>query len=216
MMMPYGAHEAMEAHEILGEKICMIDHFSLYATQCQDPVLRHMIDRHLQQAIQSYNELVSYTHNYHTVAPQSAQISHVASPQSIQYGLRNPAPVTPQMNTGRFTDQQIATSMLCAHKNSAKNHMTAALECADPNLRQMMVNSANTCAHLAFEVFQYMNQKGWYQVPTLEPHTAKTMLHRHQPVAGLQGQTAAYLPQSPMSPPQPAHPGMPPTPHAYQ
>ncbi|GIM45062.1 coat protein F [Collibacillus ludicampi] len=214
--MPYGAHEAMEAHEILGEKICMIDHFSMYAQQCQDPVLRNMIDRHLQYAIQSYNELVSYTHDYHAVSPQAAQISQVANPQSIQYGLRNPAPASPQMNTGRFTDQQIAVALLCAHKNSAKNHMSAALECSDPNLRQLMVNSANACAHQAFEVFQYMNQKGWYQVPTLETHTAKTMLHRHQPVASTQGTTAPYMPPRPMYISHPGQQGIPQPPHGYQ
>jgi len=182
--MPYGAHEAMEAHEILCEKTLMIEHFAMYAGQAQDPSLRNMLEHHITQAARSYDELVSYTHDYHAVTPQAPHMAQMATPQSIQYGLRNPAPAAPQMHGGRMSDEQIAASMLCAHKNSAKNHLAAALECADPHLRQMMVNGANQCAFASYEVFRYMNHHGWYQVPTLQDNTAKTMLHHHQPITG--------------------------------
>ena len=35
--MPFGAHETMEVHEILNEKINMINHFSWYMQNCRDP-----------------------------------------------------------------------------------------------------------------------------------------------------------------------------------
>jgi spore coat protein CotF len=41
--------------------------------------------------------------------------------------------------------------------------------------------SANTCANEAYEVFLFMNQQGQYQVPTIQNHTAKTLLHSFQP-----------------------------------
>ena len=62
--MPFGAHETMEVHEILLEKINLINHFSMYNQMTQNPQLRQMIDRHLQTAMQSYDQLVSYTHDY--------------------------------------------------------------------------------------------------------------------------------------------------------
>jgi len=62
--MPFGAHETMEVHEILNEKINMINHFGLYKQICQDPQLRDMIERHMQTAVASYNEIVQYTHDY--------------------------------------------------------------------------------------------------------------------------------------------------------
>lgn len=181
--MPYGAHETMEVHEILGEKINCINHFSFYLTQCQNMQLRNMIERHLQSAIQSYDQLVAYTHDYNAVpAPgqQSYGMQNV-QPQQIQYGLRNPAPVGPQTQ-GSFNDQQIVSALLSCHKNSAKNQLSAALECADPNVRRMLLEGANICAEQAYEAFLWMNQQGQYQVPTMQDHTAKTFLHSYQPM----------------------------------
>jgi spore coat protein CotF len=183
--MPFGAHESMETHEILNEKINMIDHFAFYASQCQDETLRSIIQNHLQRTIQSYNQLVTYTHSYQVPSSQPTQnVAGQYSPEQIQYGLRNPKPVAPQPNVRYFNDRQIASAILAAHKSSSKCQIAAALECADPNVRQMMVNGAIECANMAYETFLYMNQRGMYQVPTMDSHTAKTMLHHYQPVAG--------------------------------
>lgn len=194
--MPFGAHETMEAHEVLNEKINMINHFSLYAQECQNEQLRQMIDRHLQTAIQSYNQLVAYTHDYS--AAQSGPAPYAmpnVQPQQIQYGLRQPSPQSPMM-TGRLNDPQIASAMLICHKNSAKNQMSAALECADPGVREMLVNGAITCANQAYEVFLWMNNNGIYQVPTMQDNTAKTYLHSYMP-ANVQPQPG-YGQQPPM------------------
>ncbi|CAM3513233.1 spore coat protein [Marinicrinis lubricantis] len=183
--MPFGAHETMEVHEMLNEKINLINHFQLYAQQCQSSQLKDMIHRHLQTAIQAYDQLVRYTHDYQTAQGMSTQtgISNI-QPQQIQYGLNNPPQLMPQMQqmSKSMDDQQIAMAVLSCHKNSAKNHMQAAVECADPNVRQMLVNGSVTCSNQAYEVFTYMNQQGLYQVPTLKDHTAKTYLHAYQPV----------------------------------
>ncbi|MBL0388044.1 spore coat protein [Tumebacillus sp. ITR2] len=180
--MPFGAHEALEVHEVLTAKVCMIDHFLQYEMQASDPTLKDLIRRHRNSALRNYNELVSYTHDYTGVVPNEVQFSQVASPDTIQYGLRNPAPVTPiGAPTTQLYDEQICRAVLHSHKNSAKNNMAASLECADPYLRQMLMNTANTANYNAYEVFEYMNARGLYQVPTMRDHTAKTMLHSYQP-----------------------------------
>lgn len=190
--MPFGAHETMEVHEILNEKINLINHLSLYTEQAQSAQLKSLIEHQIQGAIQSYNQLVNYTQNYN--APQTSnlqmnsnmfkqtdQTQAQTTYQDIQYGLQQPASISPQMK-GRFTDQQIMSALLIIHKNGAKNALSASLECADPNLRQMLVNASITCANQAFEIFFTMNQQGQYQVPTLNDQTAKTFLHVYQPM----------------------------------
>jgi spore coat protein CotF len=207
--MAFGAHETMEVHEILNEKINVINHLALYAEQVQSTPLKSLIDHQLQGAIQVYNQLVNYTHSYNTAQTSSTHMNsgmsnqgmmnqgmmnqsmmsqgmmkqgEQLSYQDIQYGLQQPAAVSPQMK-GRLSDQQILTAMLIFHKNGAKNAMLAALECADPNLRQMLMNASITCANQAFETFFMMNQQGQYQVPTLNDQTAKTFLHTYQPMS---------------------------------
>ena len=200
--MPFGAHETMEVHEILNEKVNQINHFSLYLNQCRNVELKNMIDRHLQSAIQSYDRLVAYTHDYsaaNQAAPSWPSQTANVQPQQIEYGLRQPSPVTPQMQ-GNLNDVQIAWAVLLCHKNSAKNQMAAALECADPNVRQMLQDGANACAHQAYEVFLWMNQQGQYQVPTIQDHTAKTFLHSYQPAQPQMQTTYGQQAQQPVQP----------------
>ncbi|HUC94159.1 MAG TPA: spore coat protein [Paenibacillus sp.] len=179
--MPFGAHESMETHEILMEKINCISHFNLYAQEVKNPQLMDMIVRHQQEEIRSYNEIVNYTHDYNGFSPIPPHTNiQGITPQQIRYGLHNPPEFAPQADA-RFYDGEIATAMLLCHKNGARNCSSAALECADPNLRMLMMNSAATCMNQAYEVFLFMNEQGLYQVPTLKDHTAKTLLHRYQP-----------------------------------
>lgn len=179
--MPFGAHETMEVHEILNEKIYLINLLGYLANETQTPQLRQMIDRHLQTVVQAYDQMVAYTHDYGAAnhMPSVYGMPHT-TPQEVQYGLRNPAPLPP-LPQDAFNERHMVATLLLAHKNSAKNHMAASLECADPNLRHMMVNGAVTCSNQAYEVFLFMNENGFYQVPTMNDHTAKTFLHTYQP-----------------------------------
>lgn len=180
--MKFGAHEVLEVSEILTEKMNMINHMSLYEQEAQDEQLRSMIRRHMDAAIQSYDLMVAYTHDYsarHGMQPPYPQPD--AQMERLKYGLRNPQPVAPQ-RTGRFNDEMISTALLTMHKASAACHIQRGLEVTDPSLRQMFVNGAVTCFNQAYEVFLYMNQRGTYQVPTMQDHTAKTMLHAYQPM----------------------------------
>ncbi|WAH36953.1 spore coat protein [Alicyclobacillus dauci] len=199
--MPFGAHESMELHEILTEKINMITHFNLYAQEARNPQLLDMIVRHQQEEIVAYNEMVSMAHGNTRFTPIPANTDIKASEQQVRYGLTTRRQAAPQADAV-LSDSEIATAMLLCHKNAARNASWAALECADPNLRRTMMNSAATCMNQAYEVFLFMNQQGLYQVPTLNPQTAETFLNSYQPApqelqaeygvqgAGRMGQTA--------------------------
>jgi spore coat protein CotF len=179
--MPFGAHETMEVHEILTEKLNMISHFNLYASQTKNPELRNMITRHLQEEIKSYDAIVAYTHDYTQFTPvtPNTNVNHI-KPDQIQYGLNNPSMLAPETNAV-LNDYEVASAMLICHKNGANNGVKASLEMADPNLRQMLMNGAFNCVNQAYEVFLFMNEQGMYQVPQIKDHTAKTYLHSFQP-----------------------------------
>lgn len=107
--MPFGAHEVMQTQEILSEKVNLINHFSLYAGQVQDVQLKNMLDRHIRSAMESYNTLVSYTHDY-AAADQMVPLDSTQPVYTnpVQYGLRQPAPQSPQLGLSFLTDRQAA------------------------------------------------------------------------------------------------------------
>ncbi|WP_409295299.1 spore coat protein [Peribacillus sp. SCS-26] len=180
--MPFGAHETMEVHECLMEKVNMLNQFNFYLKQAESQELQDMIVRHQQAAIRSYNDLLAYTHDYSRFAPipPNTNLSGI-SPGTIQYGVRDPRPLQPESSINQLRDRETASGMLLCHKNAAKNSMWASLETADPNLRKMLLNSAVNCSNQAYEVFLYMNQLGMYQVAEMNDDTAKTLLHSYVP-----------------------------------
>ncbi|MDN5361514.1 MAG: hypothetical protein PWP70_561, partial [Moorella sp. (in: firmicutes)] len=94
-------------------------------------------------------------------------------------GLDNPGTLTPNSSANEMDDRDVASGMLGCHKASATMRMVAALECADPELRRMIQQGAINCSEQAYEVWQYMNQKGYYQVPTMKEMTTSTMMNTY-------------------------------------
>jgi len=178
-----GAHEVMEIHEVLTDTIDGINQFNLYRPHVKDPQLANILDNQIRFMVEEYNQMVGVLNQRGEggVVPYRPVNPGTATPT---YGLQNPSPITPNVTGAQLDDRDVASGMLGCAKASATMRMHAALECADPQLRRMLVQSANSCAEMAYETFQYMNRKGYYQVPTLKDTTARTFIDTYQPAAG--------------------------------
>lgn len=201
-MQQLAVHEVMELHELLDEKICMIDHFAMYISQCQDPQLRNMIQSHQQRTLQDYQMVLNMMHGQSGYPTGQAGMSTgmatgggitsgmggtnmslamaTGQNQQIQYGFNQTQANRPQPDSRSLGDKSIAQGCLTFHKCGATRATTAALECSNSQLRSMFVNSARACTDMAYDVFQYMNQKGWYQVPTMDRNQMNQMMNSYQ------------------------------------
>ena len=180
----FGAHEVLEAHEVLTDTIDGINQFELYRPHVNDQQLGQILDRQVRFMHQEYQSLSTYMNQRRGVSPAIYQSR--SGKQPIQYGLRSPSDVVPHHGAGRLDDRDVASGMMGCAKSSAVLRMNAALECADPTLRNMMIQGAISSAEQAYESFSYMNQRGMYQVPTMQSRTQATLMHTyHPPVGGM-------------------------------
>ncbi len=182
----FGAHELMEAHEVLTNTMDGINTFSLYRQHATDQQLAQIIDRQVNFMEKEYNDMVSYLSNHRGVTPD---VYHSRSNTSIKYGLRNPSPSAPHEQSQRLTDRDVASAMLGHLKCGSTAKMRAALECADAQLRHIVMQGAVSCAEQAYEVFTFMNQKGMYQVPTMQHRTQNTVTNMYQQTGATPGTT---------------------------
>lgn len=202
----FGAHEVLEAHEVLTSTIDGINHFELFRPHVSDPQLAQILDKQVRFMHQEYQTLSTYMNQRRGVSPAIYQSR--SGKQPVQYGLHNPSDVVPHHATGRLDDRDVASGMMGCAKSSAVLRMNAALECADPTLRNMMTQGAVSCSEQAYETFNYMNQKGMYQVPTMQDRTQNTLMHTyHPPVSGI-GMPQPGMTQPGMIRPEMTHPGM--------
>lgn len=185
MTAQYGAHEVMELHEVLTDAIDGINRFQLYRPHVTDNELLSILDHQVQFMTQNYNNMVQAANQ--TGLGQATPYRAPKSPQP-KYGLHNPQPQSPNDSVNAMDDQDVSSGMLGCHKASAFVRMMGALECANPELRRMMQQAAVNCSEQAYEVWQYMNEKGYYQVPTMKEMTTDTMMSTYSTTTG--GQTA--------------------------
>ncbi|MBO8155130.1 MAG: spore coat protein [Bacillaceae bacterium] len=181
-----GAHEIMELHEILTDTIDGINQFQMYREHCQDPELRRILDNQINFMTNEYNNLVNMTQGRNTSFRTNRTPRTAASPN---YGLQNQSSSSrPNTSVNQMNDQDIASGMLGCHKATATFRMSAALEFTVRQIRDAIVQGAKNSADQAYEVWSYMNSKGYYQVPTFDQQTAQQIISSYQPAQTFQNQ----------------------------
>ncbi|ACV62125.1 Coat F domain protein [Desulfofarcimen acetoxidans DSM 771] len=161
--MKKGIHEAMEMHEVLNDEACTIEHYSMYTSQCQDHELRNILERQQRHMIEDYHRKLSVMqgHGLDVSAASRLNMEHMGAGQNTHS--------YPSTNTGtkHLNDKTIAAGALLFHKCGATRSTNAALECSEPHLRNLLAGSARSCMEMAYEIFQFMSHKGWYQLPEI-------------------------------------------------
>ena len=177
--MNIGAHEMMECHEVLTCTVNTINQFQLYQPYCQDQELKNILQNQLSFMTNEYNVLVKALQQKNNIG----QIPNVKPNMNGTpiYGVSlNAVPEAPNASINQMNDRDISAGMLGSHKAGAAFKMHAALECTDPEMREMMTQSAKNCADQAYETWSYMNNKGYYQVPIFDQTTTLAMMNSHQ------------------------------------
>ncbi|WP_166246302.1 spore coat protein [Paenibacillus turpanensis] len=185
--MQLGAHEVLELHEVLSDAIHGINTLKLYRPHAHDRELQAMTDRHLNSLMIEYNQMVGLANHHGAIQAIPSRRGALMMNQSDagfqpKYGLRNPQPVSPAETVNDITDEDVATCLVNCHKQTAALKMKATMEMAHPQLRHMMQTAANASADMAYEAFQYANQRGMYQVPTLKDTTMNTFMSAYRPM----------------------------------
>ncbi|MEW9668442.1 spore coat protein [Ammoniphilus sp. 3BR4] len=177
MAAQYGAHEMMEIHEVLTDTIDGINQFQLYRPHVKDPQLLSMLDNQIRHMTQEYNNMVTLLNQ----AGRGQAIPYRAPFKTAApvYGLNHPETQTPNTSMTDMNDRDVASGMLGCHKSSACMRMVASLECADPQIRRTIQQGAVNCGEQAYEVWQYMNHRGYYQVPTMNEMTTNTVMRTY-------------------------------------
>ncbi len=177
----YGAHEVIELHEVLNAAIDSMNLLQVYASFARAPELQHLLANQIAFVRDEYNRLVTLVNGrgMGPAVPYRPQMS------GGLYGGSAPVMVQPNASPAQMDDRDVASGVLGLHKAGASLRMHAALECADPQIRDAVLQGANNCAHQAYEVWGYMNRRGYYQIPTLQEMTTTQMLRGYQPATGV-------------------------------
>lgn len=180
MTMTLGAHEVLELHEVLNDAIHGINTLRLYRPHAKDQTLQTMMDMHMNALSMEYNSLVQLMNQQgagNMMSPR--QMARTTQGFQPTYGLRNPETQIPASSVEDIDDYDVTSCLINCHKQTAGMKMKAALEMANPTLRRAIQLGANASADMAYEAFQYANQRGFYQIPTLKDTTQSNYMQSY-------------------------------------
>jgi len=183
-----GAHEFLETQEALRSKVAEVELYGVLINQADDPHLRDILQNQQRRMLQSHQAMLSTLMSQGLQPQATPHTPQVNTYEQVRIGLNNPTIPVPNPRAKEMSDFSIATVALNLHKAGATMSMNWTLECTQPSLRMMHATCANICQEMAYELFQYLNQVGQYQVPQLADHTMQTMMQAFRPATG----TAAY------------------------
>jgi len=182
----WAAHEFLETQESLRNLVANIELHAHFVEVTEDHELKGVLTRHINRMMNTYQQGVNMLQSKGQQAPQlNIQVPRFNVMHQPTIGLQNPSVPAPNPHANRLSDVTISTIALNQHKAGSMLAMLWAGECADPHLRSYHVMIANNCQEMAYEIWQYMNHKGYYQAPQLASHTMNTMIQafQNQPVA---------------------------------
>lgn len=176
----HGGHELMDVHEVLSCMVSTLDQYLLFGQQAKDPELKSMITRQHQFMLDTYNILVQC---FKSGMNPSHHTTRYAMTQSndVMYGLTPGQPKKPKMNASEIGDQCISNYMLGLMKADSRGLTMASLEVTNPVVRRVIADSVPNFVEMAYEIFQYQNKHGYYQVPRLDQQDMETLINSFVP-----------------------------------
>lgn len=176
------AHEVHDLHELTMSCVNSITNMGFFINQVQDPQLKQILEKHFPLHIQDYNMKVeclkrSGSSQQHLPVPAINQVAFNQTQNPIQFQS-----VTPRTNAQQFNDHEIATAYLLTLKRAGREYAWATMECSNPEVRSFLENAFQMSSHHAFEVWQYMAQKGYYPVQPAQQQTLNMYSQVYQPV----------------------------------
>ncbi|UFT99061.1 spore coat protein [Radiobacillus kanasensis] len=165
--MKLAAHELHDLHELTMSCVNSITNMSYMLQHIQDPELKSIVERHYPFHIRDYNmkvEFLSQQEGAKLELPLFKEQGNLAD--YTQSPMNQYPPVQPRTMVQDMNDREMATNYLLTLKRSGREYANSAMEAANPELRSFLQTAfMMSCSH-AYDMWQYMVQKGYYP---LEP-----------------------------------------------
>lgn len=173
--MQLAAHEVQDLHELAMSCVNSITNMACFMNQVQDSELKTILDKHFPQHIQDYNMKVEYLSKAEGATSKLSIPNLQPVLQSFTQAPTNPVPVTPRTTVQQFNDREIATAYLLTLKRSGREYAWAAMEMSNSEVRSFLEDAFRMCSHHAYDVWQWMVNKGFYPLESASQTTLNTL-----------------------------------------
>jgi spore coat protein CotF len=179
-----GAHELLDAHDVLNCSISILDQIMIYKPMVQDQQLLSIMDRQYNFILSQYNLTTECYATGRKPSQDTSKYMMQESANQISYGLTPGQPKKPIQSVNEMKEEQISGILIGNLKSAASHVTTSAAEATNPVIRRVLAAQIEDYLEMAYEVFLYQNKHGYYQVAQLDNSDAQQLLNGNSPATG--------------------------------
>ncbi|MDQ0169698.1 spore coat protein [Paenibacillus tundrae] len=179
----HGGHELFDVHEVLTCAINVLDQYMIFRTFVLDTELLDILDRQYNFMLSQYN-LTAECFTTGQKPSQETATYMIPNMTPPVYGLKPSAPMKPNQSLADVKDAGISSHMLGLIKSHASLLAMSSSEITNPTVRRVVASQVQQFVEMAYEIFMYQNQRGYYQVPQLNANDTQQMLKTYVPATG--------------------------------
>ena len=164
--------EVLNLPELLNAHAAMIERAAVEQEMCQDAQLRQILERHAQVCRRHHGMLQWMLDRAQGQAAGDHPAGHyradVPGNGTYTQGFQGFEPYRPGAGAGggrRIGDRALAIGCLEMNKHLALTATWMALESAHPDVRRALMDVARDHVEMAFELFNFLQQRQWYATP---------------------------------------------------
>ncbi|WP_151734165.1 spore coat protein [Paenibacillus tengchongensis] len=194
--MKLAAHELNDLNELTMSCVNSITSMAYMLDHVADPALKSLVEKHFPFHVRDYNMKVEFLNQQEgarrelPLLREDRALQDLTSSNLLQY-----PPAQPRISVDNFNDREMATSYLLTLKRAGREYAWTAMEMANPEIRSFCQTAfMMSCSH-AYDVWQYMVQKGYYALEPADPAMIQKVGAMYQVVPEDQERIQQYVSQ---------------------
>jgi spore coat protein CotF len=194
--MQLAAHELSGLSELTMSCVNSITNMAYMLEHVQDQELKSILERHFPMHVRDYNMKVEFLHQASGAEKELSLLKEAGNLQDTTKSSFNQyPPIQPRTMITDLNDREMATAYLLTLKRAGREYAWQAMEAANPEVRSFLQTAfMMSCSH-AYDVWQYMVNKGYYPLEPADPNMIGKIGGMFQVIPEDQPQIQQYIRQ---------------------
>lgn len=197
MILNLASHDLHELNELAMSCVNSITNMAYMIDHVQDPEFKAMLERHFPLHVRDYNMKVEFLSDVQGAKKELPLLRENAQLNDFTQSSAPQAPaMQPRTHVQDMNDREMATAYLLTLKRAGREYAWSAMEAANPEVRSFLQTAfMMSCSH-AYDVWQYMVNKGYYPLEAAQPQSVNKVASMYQVVPENTQQIQSYLNQN--------------------
>jgi len=158
------AHELYQLNELTMSCVNSITSMAYMLDHVQDEELKTILEKHFPYHVRDYNMKVEFINNQQGASKELPRFKIDGDLNNYTQSTSTALPVQPRVSVIDMNDREMVTSYLLTLKRAGREYAWATMEISNPEIRGFLETAFLMSSAHAYEVWQYMINKGYYHI----------------------------------------------------